>query len=79
MAIFDDDNVMRRSLAAYFRSASSLGILMQPSQGDSGVQNHAGLSYAVLRNGGGILAVYRITNAGQLKRLKRWPKALEIC
>jgi hypothetical protein len=72
----DDDDVMRRAMAAWFRS----GGMDQPSTSDSGIQTAEGLHYAVLRGGrgDGPLAVYRITNAGQLKRLKRWPKELEI-
>jgi hypothetical protein len=32
----------------------------------------------VLRNNYRVLAVYRVTNRGILKGLKRWPKALEV-
>jgi len=62
-----------RALAAYFR----YGGTEQPNHGHSGEQEHNGKRYVVLRNVNGILAVYRITTDGQLKRLKRWPKELE--
>jgi hypothetical protein len=31
----------------------------------------------VLRNVNGVLAVYRIRNDGMLKRVRRWPQAVE--
>ena len=49
---------------------------MQPSK-DSGVQEINGKRYVVLRNLGGILAVYRVRTDGILKGLKRWPKELD--
>jgi hypothetical protein len=33
--------------------------------------------YVVLRNGKGVLAVYRVRHDGMLKRLRRWPAELE--
>jgi len=33
-------------------------------------------NYVVLKNGNGILAIYRVRNDGMLKRLKRWPVEL---
>jgi hypothetical protein len=40
------------------------------------VETLDGLRYAVLANSRRTLAVYRITNRGNLSRLKRWPMAL---
>jgi hypothetical protein len=37
----------------------------------------AGLSYVVLRNARGLLAVYRVRNDGMLKGLKRWPAEID--
>lgn len=66
-----DEDLTRRAFAAYFRT----GGMDQPS-GDSGVAFHEDLQYVRLFNGGRILAIYRVDNAGRLKRLKRWPKGL---
>lgn len=64
---------MTRAMAAYFRSAKPGESLAQPSNTSSGEQQHDGKWYVVLRNGGGVLAVYRVRNDDMLKRLKRWP------
>jgi hypothetical protein len=69
----DDDDVMRRALAAYFRG----GATTQPNSGESGVQLIGDRRYVVLRNSDGLLAIYRVRNDGMLKRMKRWPKELE--
>ena len=68
----DDDDLRRRAFAAYFKA----GGMDQPS-GDSGVEIVEGLKYVHLRAGGKTLAVYRVDTVGRLKRLKRYPKALE--
>lgn len=62
------DPMTARAMAAWFRSGGT----DQPSA-DSGPESHGGLEYVVLRNSRGLLAVYRITNRGILKRLRRWP------
>jgi hypothetical protein len=61
-----------RAFAAWFRS----GAIDQPAN-TSGVRVHDGKNYVVLQNANGILAVYRVRNDGKLKRLRRWPKAVE--
>lgn len=69
----DEKDLCRRAMAAYYRSAGDGA--MQPSQPD--LVEHEGLSYVVLQNTHGILAVYRVRVVnGQpvLKGLKRWPK-----
>jgi hypothetical protein len=33
--------------------------------------------YVVLENVNGVLAVYRVRNDGMLRRMRRWPKAIE--
>lgn len=68
----DEEDVMRRALAAYFRA----GATQQPSTRSSGVRHVRGLAYAVLASAGELLAVYRVRNDGMLKRLKRWPEEL---
>ncbi|MFG2618041.1 hypothetical protein ACGFXC_10475 [Streptomyces sp. NPDC048507] len=60
-----------RALSAYFRHSD--GLVAQPS-GDPDVIDHQGLTYVVLSNVNGTLAVYRHLPAGQLKRMKRWPE-----
>jgi hypothetical protein len=62
----------RRAFAAWFRT----GGIDQPGN-DSGEVEHDGKSYVVLRNVNGILAVYRIRPSGMLKRMRRWPAALD--
>lgn len=68
----DDDDLKRRAFAAYFKSGGT----DQPS-GQSGVLDVDGLRYVRLFSGGRMLAVYRVDTVGRLKRLKRWPKALD--
>jgi hypothetical protein len=67
--------LINRALAAYFRAASQLG--GSPMQPSTQMVEHDGLTYVVLSNIRGTLAVYRVrTVNGQavLKGLKRWPK-----
>jgi hypothetical protein len=63
------DDYLRRAFAAWFRG----GALEQPSN-TSEVVRIDGRLYVVLRNQGGVMAVYRVRNDGMLKRLRRWPK-----
>ena len=67
----DQDDLIRRAYAAYFRSGAN----QQPSSVDSGFEFHKRKGYVVLRSGGEILAVYRVRNNGALKGLRRYPKA----
>lgn len=63
---------VRRAMAAYFRS----GETDQPSR-DSAMYEMDGKRYVRLSNTRGTLAVYRVRNDGMLKRLRRWPSALD--
>jgi hypothetical protein len=74
----DDEDLLARAYAAYHRSCKTNGWVYQaPRESLSRVEEHAGKRYVVLRNGGGVLQVYRVRNDGMLKGLKRrWPKAL---
>jgi len=66
------DDMVKRAMAAWFRSGGNI----QPAN-TSGVRTHDKRKYVVLENINGFLAVYRIKTDGFLKRLKRWPAALE--
>ena len=68
----DEEAYMKRAMSAFARTSTIL-----PTYKESCIWEHEGLNYAVLRNSYKLLAVYRITNAGQLKRLKRWPEEFE--
>ena len=72
------DDLTTRAFAAYFREAKTRGAYSpdQPAN-DSGIEQHDGRDYVVLRNVNGTLAVYRVRNDGLLKRLRRWPAALK--
>lgn len=73
MANTDDEELMRRAMAAHFRAGGT----QQPNARASGVHKVGSLKYVVLRSGGEILSVYRVRNDGVLKGLKRWPAALD--
>ena len=63
-----------RALAAYFRTADNGAD--QPTN-EPEVDEIDGLQYVTLHNTNGILAVYRVTNRGDLKRLRRYPLKLD--
>ena len=68
----------QRALGAYYRAgARSGGIVPPPRTLDSGKWEYQGKQYVVLGHVNGLLAVYRIKPDGSLKRLRRWPKALD--
>ncbi len=72
-----DDELLTRARRAYFLAGKKEGGSVDiPSEHASGREEIGDHSYVVLRNGLGILAVYRLRNDGLLKRLKRWPKEL---
>lgn len=66
-----DDDLTRRAIAAYYRTATAT-MVDQPAGGGDVVE-HEGKTYVVLSNVRGTLAVYRVRTSGQLKRLRRWP------
>lgn len=69
------DALKTRAYAAYFKHEGHDA--PQPAETDSGATEHGGKQYVALRNRNGMLAVYRVRNDGMLKRLRRWPPALE--
>lgn len=69
----------RRAYGAYARECARKGyIYQQPAAHASGVERHAGLQHVVLRNGGGVLAVYRLRDDGRVRALAldRWPESV---
>jgi hypothetical protein len=73
-----DDDLTRRAFAAYFRTERDANTVVdQPAASASGLVEHEGKTYVVLHSARGTLAVYRVRNSGQLKRLRRWPAALD--
>lgn len=68
--------VSQPALVAYIRTDGTAGSV---SEQRSGPVIHEGKTYVVLRPGSGshVLAVYRYRTTGLLRRLKRWPKAIE--
>ena len=73
----DEDDLVRRAMAAYFRLGTHSPI---PGAGVSCVEILNDKAYVVLANGQGeyddILACYRVRNDGKLKRLRRIPRDL---
>ena len=62
----------RRAKAAWFDTGGD-----GTPDDSSGYATHEGLGYVVLRQGGGILAVYRVRSDNlMLRRMKRPPKGL---
>jgi hypothetical protein len=70
---FDPGDMTRRAFAAWYKGGGT----HQPTGSASGWEEHDGLHYIVLREGGHLMAVYRIRNDGTLRRMRRWPKAIE--
>lgn len=72
-----EEELTARAMRAYFAAGRKEGVSpMIPSGGLSGICEVADRSYIALKNGNGVLAVYRVRNDGMLKRLKRWPAEL---
>jgi hypothetical protein len=62
-----------RAVAAHFRTCSREGTIPQQPSNSSDVQTIGGRDYFVLESDHEILRVYRISNSGLLKELRRWP------
>ncbi|HSX82639.1 MAG TPA: hypothetical protein VLQ80_29265 [Candidatus Saccharimonadia bacterium] len=75
ISILEFTDITRRAMAAYWRNTVDAS---QPSQALSGDCTYRGLDYVVLANSFRVLAVYRVRSNGFLRRLKRWPSALDI-
>jgi hypothetical protein len=71
----DDVALTRRAFAAYFRTDGEFADIPGST---SGVTFYKDRAYVVLRNGiTHTLAVYRVRNDGVLRRMRRWPAAVE--
>ena len=69
-----ESTLTERAITAHMRHPGA----QQPAAVLSGPATDKGLEYIVLRNLGGVLAVYRVlTISRELKRLQRWPKVIE--
>ena len=70
----DLQHLTERAITLYTRKPGA----QQPAADLSGAAMAGGLDYIVLRNICGVLAVFRVmTHSHTLKRLRRWPKAVE--
>lgn len=66
--------LLPRAIAAHLREPGA----QQPAADLSGPAKAGAHNYIVLRNLGGVLAVFRVLpHSGALKRLKRWPKEVQ--
>jgi hypothetical protein len=67
-------DIIDRALSAYYRRQIAPGeVRQQPSADGTTVETREEKTYVIVRNTGGILAVYRVRNDGQLKALRRHP------
>jgi hypothetical protein len=65
--------LIQRAYSAYLQSD---GISTEQPTSRSGVEVIGDLKYVVLRNERRVLAVYRVRRSGLLRRMRRWPLAL---
>ena len=70
----EGDELIGRALAAWYRSGGRQLSNNSPDRSDA--IEFEGKQYVRLVTGGGLAAVYRVRNDGMLKRLKRWPDAV---
>jgi hypothetical protein len=72
-----EGDLLHRASAAWFRGANRVGLMPEPPDpGLSGVEEVGGKTYVALRNGDGLMAVYRVRDDGTLKALRRVPAGL---
>jgi hypothetical protein len=65
--------LIQRAFSAYLQTD---GITPDQPTSKSSVETIGNLEYVVLRNEWRIVAVYRVRNSGLLRRMRRWPLAL---
>jgi hypothetical protein len=70
---------LSRALAAWHRGSQSGQQRLYPADGMSvHVALPNGKEYVVIANSYHVLGVYRIRPSGFLRRMKKWPKAVEV-
>jgi hypothetical protein len=79
-----DNGLLNRALAAYFRSNPNDTVAVSTVYMDSKPATFRGHKYVVIRGRQGraasveVFAVYRVRNDGMLRRLRRYPAALNF-
>jgi len=74
---YDSNDLRRRALAAYYRAETrEPGIVPTQPVGNGDVVELEGRRYVVLNHTEGVLAVYRVRNDGQLRKMRRPPKEI---
>jgi hypothetical protein len=72
------DDYLPRALAAWYRGSATGASRQYPSEALSQQVTLAdGKSYVLIASRSQVLGVYRIRPSGLLRRLRRWPKAVE--
>jgi hypothetical protein len=71
----DNEPLINRAFAAYFREAAREGAILQPAS-TGHLCEFRGKRYVVLGSGAHSCRVYRVRNDGGLKGLKRWPREI---
>jgi hypothetical protein len=80
----EDRKLLNRALAAYFRSNPNDTLATDAVYMDSKPETFGGHKYVVIRGRQGkgasveTFAVYRVRNDGMLRRLRRYPAALNF-
>lgn len=74
--VVQDNEIINRAIRAYWLAARKQGVSADIPGNISGIFEDDGKRYVALRNGRGVLALYRVRNDGLLKRLRRWPAGL---
>ena len=74
-SVKDNEPLIHRAFAAYFREAAREGAILQPAS-TGHLCEFRGKRYVVLGSGADSCRVYRVRNDGVLKRLRRWPREI---
>ncbi len=74
-SVKDNEPLINRAFAAYFREAAREGAILQPAS-TGHLCEFRGKRYVVLGSGADSCRVYRVRNDGVLKGLRRWPREI---
>ena len=74
-SVKDNEPLINRAFAAYFREAAREGAILQPAS-TGHLCEFRGKRYVVLGSGADSCRVYRVRNDGILKGLRRWPREI---